>query len=69
VAGSGYADEVIAAVEGAAATSEVDTDAPLVIMRRTNSVVREALQAGGTRVEVRVAAGASWIAAAAADGR
>jgi hypothetical protein len=69
VAGSGYADEVIAAVEGAAATSEVDTDAPLVIMRRTNSVVREALQAGGTRVEVRVAAGASWIAAAAAGGR
>jgi hypothetical protein len=52
VAGCGFVDEVVAAVEGAAATPDVETDAPLLIVRRENASITEALQAGGTRARV-----------------
>jgi hypothetical protein len=64
IAGKAFADEVVAAVQGHAATPDVDTDAPLVVVRRRAGCIAEAFQSGGTRVRVNAAAGSSepWMA-------
>jgi hypothetical protein len=55
VAGGGFVDEVVAAVEGGVATADVESDAQLVILRRSDGHIVEAFHAGGTRIRTNVA--------------
>jgi hypothetical protein len=55
VAVDGFSDDILSAIEGAATTSDIETDASLVVVRRTGGRVVEVAQAGGTRVQLRTA--------------
>jgi hypothetical protein len=52
VKGAGWTDDVIAATAGDASTGGVQTDAPLVIVRRTAGREAHAIPAGGTYATV-----------------
>jgi hypothetical protein len=58
VVGDGFVDDVIAGVNGRVVTAGVETDATLVVVRRTGDRVVEALQAGGTHIRHLSADGA-----------